>query len=234
MTDQERKIIDRIKKVLAKAEGTNNQAEAEMLMAKVQSMLEEHNLNMLDVATLDADDPMGTDMNVFKFRTNDSWMRHLSSALARYYGCRIVLDYDYRTKHTRLIHVSGRESNRITWALMVPFVKKQVMALGRQLHKDEPWQYTSANMASRHIANALVTRINRLNAEKAKEDQQRVARGENALVPVDLIEAEMERAFSNLVSGRSTSIRSSGAARKAAEGVSLYRQTGGAGQRRIA
>ena len=73
MTD--RKIIDRIRKVLAKAEGTDNSAEADMLMAKVNSMLREHNLELLDIETAGSDDPLGVDRNADHCWKSNSWVQ---------------------------------------------------------------------------------------------------------------------------------------------------------------
>jgi hypothetical protein len=236
MTDQETKIIERIKKVLAKAESTTSAAEAEMLMAKVQQMLTEHNITMLDVATLDLDDPVGTDKHFTKHRVVDSWLSHVAEQLARYYGCRTVRTGGYGgAKHTTAISVTGRLSNRVTFQLMLPFVKKQIMAEGRRLVHEQPWKYTSTNMAARHVANALVFRLVKLVKEQEQQDQQRVAEtGSRALVPVDMIDAAMADAFGTLREMPASAIRTSSAAQNAAQNISLYRQTGGTGQRRIA
>ena len=231
MTTEERKIIDRIRKVLAKAEGTNNIAEAEMLMAKVAAMLEEHNLELLDIGTADADDPIGTTKEVATHLVNDSWMRNMVSALARYYGCRLV--YTGLTKNKTALHVSGRESARITTQLMVPFVRKQVLAKARELVNEQPENYRNNRVAARRVANALTMRVNALAREQQEKEEQRVASGERALVPVDMIEAEMERAFGPLGTSRKTKIITSRGAMEKAAGISLSRQMSGSGTKML-
>lgn len=220
------KIIERIRKVLAKAEGTDNAAEAEMLMAKVNQMLEEHNFSMLDLATLETDDPIGTTKKTSKFRNNDGWMRVLAAQVAQYYGCQAIIGYDPYTKHTKYIHITGRESNRVTFEVMMPYIKAQVVKAGRMLHRDEPHRYTSERMGARHVANALSFRIARMIREKEAQEKSRVATGQRALVPVDMIKRQMQVDFPSLRDSRATSLSTSGKAREAAQGISLHRQTG--------
>lgn len=235
MTDH--KIIARIRKVLAKAEGTNNAAEAETLMAKVQSMLDEHNLNLLEVGRVD-DDPIGTDKNVEHCFVVDSWKSKLGSALARLYGCRVVT---FKPRNKTFMSISGRESGRVTWALMLPFVVSQVKAEGKRLydadqgamHDGRPAEGRSRNSFNRMVANALTSRVWRMVREAEHADSERIANGSRALAPVDLVEAEMNSAFPSLAKSRSSRLSTTGAARAAAEGISLHRQTGGDDARRI-
>ncbi len=244
MTDQS-KTLDRIRKVLAKAEGTNNQAEAEMLMAKVQSMLDEHNLSLLDVAHADAEDPIGTDRRAAYCWVSNSWQKPLGAALARLYGCQMVYG-QYKNKIS--FDVVGRQSARVTWSLMLPFVLKQVRAEAKTLREKDimeivqttSWDYDRAAKQTkgvgsyeRAVGNALAIRVHRMAAEAEGKDATRVANGERALVPVDMVQAELEKEFPRLREARRSSISTTGAAKAAAAGISLHRQTGGRGQLKI-
>jgi len=183
-----------------------------------------------DLATaLSGDDPMGTDRGVGKIWPNTQWLGNLSGALARYYGCRIILSQ--MTKNKKHISVSGRESARVTFQLMLPFVVKQVRQRAKVLMAEEGY---SKLVAERRMANALTFRLQKLVTEMERGDAERVTQGNGtALVPVDEIEAEMKLAFPDLTPGRASRISTSSAARKQAEQISLYRQTGGTQQRRI-
>ena len=224
------KIIDRIRKVLALANGTDNAAEAELMMAKVSAMLEEHNLSMLDLDTLESDDPVGYDANAITALVNDKWYINLAFQVARYYGCD---GYKMQlTKNKTGLTIVGRESNRVTALLMMPYIKQQVMAEGRRLVHEAPWDYRNSRIASRRVANALIIRISRLVAEKKRQEEQRVSSGSRALVPVDAIDAIMKA--HNVRPGRATSRATDRRAAEAAEGISLYRQTGGGAQKALA
>lgn len=233
------KVLDRIRKVLAKAEGTNNAAEAEMLMAKVQSMLDEHNLSLLDVAHADADDPMGTEMGAAHCWVSNSWQKGLLAALAELYGCRVVYG---QWKNKIVLDIVGRESARVTWSLMQPFVLKQVREQAKALReadileivKTTSWDWDRAAKQTkglgsyeRAVGNALSLRIYRMVREAAKRDEARVANGERALVPVDMLEAEMAASFPNLRTAQSRGVSTTRDARAAAGNISLHRQTGG-------
>lgn len=232
MTRQEQKIIDRIRKIMAKAESTNNAAEAEMLMAKVNALLTEHNYSLLDIETAHSDDPIGTDKYFATHLVNDSWYGHVVSSLARYYGCKCVVTT--LTKNKKAYSMSGRESARVTVQLMAPFVRSQILAQAREMAESDPITYRNPRIAARRVANALVFRIQKLVRENEAREEERVASGQNALVPVDLIDAERERAFPNIPTVRPVGIRTDSNARKRAEGISLYQQTTGEDQKKIA
>lgn len=238
MTDQ--KILSRIRKVLAKAEGTDNPHEAEMLMIKVQSMLDEHNLQLLDVERASDEDPIGTDFNAAHVFVKDSWFKHTAAALAYLYGAQVV--WTKVTKNKTLIHISGRESARITWQLMLPFIRKQIRAQAKKLRDNliQRWvdvgyserdaiiigKINSQAAFERQVGNALTRRIQMLHWEAKHRDEDRVASGGRALVPVDLINAEVDRAFGE-VEGASFKGATTREAANAAAEISLHRQAGG-------
>ena len=51
MTAHQEKLIDKVRKLIAKAEGTDSQAEADALMARANQILLEHNLSMSSIET---------------------------------------------------------------------------------------------------------------------------------------------------------------------------------------
>jgi hypothetical protein len=227
MTDQS-KILDRIRKVLALAEGTNNPAEAETMMAKVQAMLDEHNFTLLDVASA-SDDPIGTDMRAAHCYVSNSWIKKVAGPLARLYGCRIVIT---EIGNKIYISISGRESGRVTWSLMLPFVLDQVKAEAKKLREADIALYGEPSVKGigvyqRAVGNALSGRLWTMVHEQDAREAGRVANGERALVPVDLVEAEMSRAFPSLSTSRARALSTTPEARRAAANVSVHRQTGG-------
>jgi len=217
------KIADKIRKILAVADSTTNPDEADTFMAKAQSMLEAHGLSLLDLGRLDSEDPMGTDRDATKNFVAESWLKIVSACLARYYGAeRVTSQYKNTINHA----VIGRESARITYQLMQPFVARQVRQLARGAFK--AGEFRSESRAKTAIGNALALRIDRLASEqedRRKEDLP--GKGLNALVPVDLIRLEMEAQFPNLSnSGKARMVSTTAASRAAAAKVSLNRQTG--------
>lgn len=240
-------ILDKIRKVLAKAEGTDNPHEAEMLMAKVEAMLEEHNFSMLDVAKA-GEDPIGTTHDAAYCWVSNSWVVTLSTQLARLYGCRTVT---LQRRNKISIALSGRESGRVTFQLMLPFVLKQVRAEARANRDNDitgivaatgwDWDRAASDASikgigsyERAVGNALAIRVAGLWRAAEARDADRVARGDRALVPVDMVEAEMYAAHPGVYTKKPSTVRTTAAAKASAERVSLHRQTTGANTLRIA
>lgn len=219
-------MLDKIRKIIAKAEGTDNAAEAEMLMAKAHKLLEEHNYTLLDVA--EDTDPIATQKSGTHAWTSNSWVTTLANQLAKYYGCSLVLS---RTGNKRNHYVTGRESARVTFELMLPFILKQVRAAARAIQAQEGG---GLGKHERRVGNELASRIFVMNRENDQREQARVARGERALVPVDMVALVEKEHFGNLSASKGRPRARSAAARNAAAGISLNRQTGSSGgQRRL-
>ena len=223
-------IADKIRKILALADSTSHPEEAASFMEKAQEMLEAHGLSLLDLGRLDSDDPIGTDRNATKHYAADNWLGLVSGQLARFYGAELVSS---RNKNTYQHAIVGRESARLTYQLMQPFVARQV----RQLAKEgvKAGDYKTESRAKTAIGNALAYRIHLLaqvQVDRRKEDQP--GKGLNALVPVDMIALEVADQFPNLRAVKNRTVSTSAASRETAEKVNLNLQTGHAKVKQIA
>lgn len=84
------KILTRIKALLAKANGTDNQHEAEVFLAKAQELLQEHQLD--SSALDDVDDPIEVGRVAFTAAAKPpSWHKNLFIAVGCYYGCQVAI-----------------------------------------------------------------------------------------------------------------------------------------------
>jgi len=218
MTDS---IKTKIAALLAKAEGTDNQFEAEAFMAKVNELLEKHQIDMHEIrAKMGANaDPLGKGAGETNLYASMAWSKDVAVALARYYGCRTV--WWKRGNHMNY-EVFGRESARITFELMLPFVISQVKQQGRRLWLEHGVK--SQSVWSREVGQALVIRIWAL---IPKAEERRADLGKNALVPVDDVQALVDATYSNLKSARAKTMKYTSAAREAAEKVSINQQATG-------
>lgn len=230
-------IKRKITAIIAKAQGTDNEHEAAMFMAKAEKMLEEYQIEIWQLG--DTGDPMGEDV-MLKFRgatpsLND---HNLLSALAKFYGCKIVR-YKRRVVNSkgRLVpetsyHVVGRESSRITTGIMMPFVMKQCLEAGARLERQYPG--TRAQHTLR-VVNALTLRIYKLIEDaKARVDENTEIVASRALVVVAELDAFIASKHGELKPGRKSTINISHAARDEAGKISLHRQaTHGAGQLKL-
>lgn len=214
-------IAEKIAKLIAKAESTDNTAEAATFMEKAHQLMEAHGVSLLDVGRLDEEDPVGTTRMSKPLKP---WAVKVAMSLARYYGCRPIQFED--AKQNKMVAFSGRQSARVTAELMVPFVMGQVRKLANEGVK--AGDYKSAAVGQRSIGNALYLRINKMHEEnKAQEQLQTQAEQarSTALVPVDIIKAEFEEQFPHSVTIK-TSFSSTASGREAAGKVNLNTQLG--------
>lgn len=212
-------IKTKIAALLAKAESTKNGFEADAFMAKVNELLEKHQIEMHEVRKVGQDnDPMGKEKGTANIYASMSWANDLAGTLARYYGCRTV--YWRVGNHTRY-EVIGRESARTTFELMLPFIITQVKLQAARLHKERP---VTASRWQKNVANALIIRIARL-IPKAEQHRDELAK--NALVPVNPVGAHMEELYPKLKQARQRDLSHTQSAADAAEKISLHVQATG-------
>jgi hypothetical protein len=222
-------IAEKIRKIIAKAESTTSSEEAAIFMEKAHRLMEEHSISLLDLGRLDADDPVGIDLYFYESKKSTPWRETLAGTLAQYYGCRLVTESTYKNgKVEEIWHsIAGRQSARITYQLMWPFVLKQVMKIANEDYKNG--YYNNPPQAYRQTALALAVRINKLNKERQNEADQssnKLAQV-NALVPIDMIEDLIDLYFPNSRTTGAKNVSINSHALQRANEVSLNRQTSG-------
>lgn len=219
-------IKTRIAKLLAKAEGTNNPMEADAFMAKVNELLEEHQIELHEIRAHSGrdTDPMGKQDGETNLYASMKWARDVAGSLARYYGCRFIF---WRRGNHFAYQILGRESARTTFELMLPFVISQVRVQASKLHLA---QGGSKSIWEREVGQALYMRIWEM---VAAANQRREELASKALVPVDDVEAYMEGQFPGLRKGKALRLNYGAAARDAAGRVSLHVQATGRGKTKL-
>jgi hypothetical protein len=226
MTTSTDKIKKQIAALLAKAEGTDNEFEAATFMAKVNELLEKYQIEMHEVRQAGEDnDPLGREEGTTNLYASMGWARDVAGSLARYYGARMI--FRKVGNHYRYT-VLGRESARMTFELMLPFVISQVRIEAKRLleRRNEGTRSTW----ERQIGHALWVRIHAL---LPKAEERRAELTANALVPISDVDALVEQEFSNLKKGKDRKIKFSGDAVDAANKVSLHHQATGTGRTKL-
>lgn len=180
-------ISEKIRKIIAKADTTTSPEEAEAFMAKAQQLMMEHGLSMLDLGRLD-EDPINHELGVSRWY--GGYHGKVCTAVAAYFGVRIVVS---RVHGKNMINIFGRESARITYQLMIPYVFKQINKQASRAAKNG--EYPTVSTAITRIGNAFAYLISEKNSENQEKHE---GTGTNALVPVDLIREEMMRVFPNM------------------------------------
>lgn len=182
------KIKAKIAALFAKAEGTDNEHEAETFMAKAQEMLQKHNLSRLDLDPEGHTDPLGHDAEAYTWFASSSWHATLYHAVSNYYGCQMVRDKIDSNKFAAIL--IGREGARDTVKIAYPFIVKQVALQAKALQKLYPEMSTS--IARRQVAVALSSRIwdlvHKWSLNKGNEEKVLVVVDENKIYMDNLMD----------------------------------------------
>lgn len=226
MDDKLKAIKDKIAKLLAKAEGTDNAYEASVFMGKVNELLEQHQIEMHEIRSHGGDnDPMGEQMGEFNLYASMTWSKMLISLCCKYYGARSVW---WKQKNHLKYQLFGRESARVTAELMIPFIISQVRQRARQFSEETG---RTLSVAQREIGHALTIRVNSmLNASEI----HRAELTRNALIPVDTTQDYMDKYYGDTLRvGKARQLKYSNSARDHADRISLNHQATAAGRLQI-
>lgn len=222
------KIKQRIMALLAKANGTDNEHEAEAFLAKAMELMQQYQLDVSDM--VDADDPILHHTGLSQAESGHAWRWKLYSAVAQLYGCKSIhVDAGYRPgKNGKLTpwyeqRLVGRESAIITTDLMYPWIVDQVRKAAKDIAKITGM---SGQGQAKRVAAALITRIHKLIREQQAAEPTTAA-GRNALVVLNQVVAKYDELYPNAETMKSRGSVTDGLARKAAEGIGLHRQTSG-------
>jgi hypothetical protein len=209
------KIKNQIAALLAKAEGTDNQHEAESFAAKAAEMLEKHQLSLGDVVK---NDPLERSVICMLPKTRKVWHTLLPNIVGRYYGCKVVCMQEQSAD----VYVAvGRESARVVAVLMYPFIRDELRAAAQTLRKETLF---SAGKCMQMVVENFVIRIQDL---MAAAEKVAAASGNGnsshsrALVQIDEADAWMKANIDGLKFGKEIKLTPDARARELADGVKL-------------
>ena len=218
-------VATKIQKLIALADSTTHPEEADTFMSKAHALMTEHGLNLLDLGKL-SEDPVAVDKDAYDHAASYSFMPKLASAAAKYYG----VDWARFKQGNRMLYsVAGRESARMTFMLMMPYLEREVKRVAREQFNEG--HYSSRIQAATRVGNALALRI--FDMARASHVKDAEGEGVNALVPVDLTEQALAEAFPRLKKGRAVKVGTDSVARNAVKNINLNAQTTGAATKRL-
>lgn len=131
MTDRE-KLIDKIRKLLAKAKGTDNQDEAAVFAQKAHELLLR---NELDLDEIQAEGQEVSEKVIgtrHKPRYDTPWFRGLAVSVAKYYMCGMVRYKIGGQRGTETYAFVGRESRTLVAAEMFGYLEKTIYRLSNE------------------------------------------------------------------------------------------------------
>lgn len=123
----------KITKLLEKANSTTFEAEAEMLLAKARSLMEEHQISMFELG----EDPFETRQSgEFQKETQAQLRYDLQASLAEYLDMKVaILTFDRRPGERlpqAVYEFVGTQSSQITLEFLFPFVWGQILRLVKE------------------------------------------------------------------------------------------------------
>lgn len=235
-------IKEKITKLLEKANSTTHEAEAETLLAKARTLMEEHQISVFDLGG----DPFKANRGKgFQKGTQAQWRYDVEASLAEYLGLRVaIITFDHQPgeRISRAVYdYVGSETAHITLDLMFPFVWGQILRLVneetdrvmtrlnaglwsplRGAEFDSEYRKNQRNLL-KHTAEAMQGRLNEL-TEAAKGPQAPTEHA-NALIRIGgELDAFFQDLYPNLAPGRERLVDPSAAARRLAEQVRLEMQ----------
>ena len=176
MSNNIEKLKKRIKQLLAVAESTTHEHEAESFAEKARILMEEHQLNHADLR--DAEDPL--EIEEMTVDDNRIVVKAMYSRAAEFYGCSIMFEDENSTQYK----LAGRLSNRVTFIMMVEFWSAEL----RKLVRDFALTHDLGRQeASFQLFLAFTQRIHKLTVKKPLQ-----AATSNLPVPLDEAQRKLE------------------------------------------
>ncbi len=178
-------IKRKISALMAKAESTDNENEALAFMSKAKDLLDQHQIDALTLGT--KNDLMGQQFGA-TWKEGNPYKRDLFFAVSAYYGCKGISVSRYKKDPIGMI--CGRESARIVFGYMWPFILKQVTREAKKLPN------VKLTEARRQVSDALRLRIAKLNLER--ENTESLDQRKSGLILLDELDLFVEKNYPEL------------------------------------
>lgn len=228
MTETETPIMRKIRLLMAKAQGTNNEHEAAAFAAKVQDLLLEHGLAVSDIGTADPHAPRervgehatpGDGKNFLKSPARKA----LLFAVCKFYMCQYLRWGSHR------VVIVGKKSNAEVAASMMQYLLDQTVSLSNRYGRDHGLTTAAVTDFRRGCMLRLCDRLDKLRYER--ELAAKTPTGNTGNLPALFVdETEQVKAYMSTLKvrvGRPMNIKQGQhamAGRSAAERISLAPQ----------
>ena len=216
--------IEKIKKLLAKADKSHNssEAEAEMAMKMAMDMTNNAGISMSDVQASSMDDEFGelghSWLNGGEAKQMFNWKKVLLANLACFFDCKIVNCSEGARKIK--CDIIGRESNRITCEMFYNWIHDRTMKEARELYHSDTAKRNSYCVG---VAQGIASKIYEIKPRSSEKNGW-------GIVPIDEVQNYMSELYPHLTHGKiKTSVRDGGAygaGHRAGSNTSLNHQFG--------
>lgn len=137
MTQHQEKLIDKVRKLIAKAESTDSQAEADALMMRANQILLEHNLSMSSVEMDEEENRITEESHATRFGENkhegNQWEFLLMSTLCCHNMCGCILHVQ-KGVPGGTISIIGKPGNAETVLYLFDVARETIRRLSKQAY----------------------------------------------------------------------------------------------------
>lgn len=137
MTVIEEKLIDKVRKLIAKAENTDSQAESDAFMGKANALLLKHNLQMTQVESVEDATAIQQDKSCVEtggIKSEGKWEDNLVGVLARHNMCRIII-HGMTYSHKGTVSIIGKPENIETVKYLFEVSRNTIRRLSKKAYK---------------------------------------------------------------------------------------------------
>lgn len=220
----EEKILELYRKLMAKANGTENEAEALAFMEKAQELLAKHNLSEADAHV--EEEPEFVNRQHMTVDTN-KWRLAMFNAVAKLYFCKMIRNHvDWKGKYRPVPEFIGRPHNVEIALSMALYLEKTVLRLAKEAYPDRRSRLQFENGCGMRIATRIWAMVTEMHVEKG-DGSGLPALYKNEAVLVDQWIKDFYGKLGSTATRRTQVTNATLAGRQAAEGVHLGGQVGG-------
>lgn len=157
-------ILDKIRKLKTKAEGTSNEAEAEIFNQKVQELMHRHNITSLGFKT----DRHGKRVSSIY---SEPWRRSLAFACAESNFCKVIIIHTHRPNGAPYNHIEmlGSEANTEAAVALYDTMERTVLNMAKVYSPVRRHRLSYEKGMGIRLAQRIVTRHEAAMAQPAPE-----------------------------------------------------------------
>ena len=216
------KIVEKIQKLLDRANGTDFEGEAEACLRKARELMTANGVSEGDLAAHSRDEELGELGSNWlngdeAGKSYFNWKKILLSCLSYYFDCHII-NCSAGARKIK-IDVLGREANRITFEIMYNWIHDKTMKEAREKYGSDTARRNSYCLG---VANALSSKIYTIKPRADEKDGW-------GIIPMDEVNALVKDKYPMLKHSKIKSCAVAdayGAGREVGDNISLNRQFG--------
>lgn len=175
-TDQNSKIIERIRQLLAMAADQSSPHEAAIAAGRARKLMDIHQLSEIDLK--DDKTGFGFRKSGQSYRYMPKWKGFLAVAVAKFNDCQCIMSHEYKTvnkSYSYRVMFQGHEVDTVVAAMMYEYLCDAIDSLCAKYIKELHYDRYPAKIGDPYKKAASLTVVSRLNAMQKDRELQTIA-----------------------------------------------------------